>query len=263
MKKVSKYPPHSYRENTDVGKAIKKKVQKTLFEDRENADELPHHERLEEKKMYAVISSGDVAAVDARIHALNQSGSDIIVGYLSDSPLRQARYLFVSAITIYTRAAMDGGVPEEIAYNISDSYIQAADQLTDPDEITLLTLHAMKEFTQAVADCIYRDCSPVIRSCCAYIQAHLHEVISLQNLSDTYHRSRNYVSDLFEQELGQRPMQYIRTQKLQAACDLLETTDLPVADIATTLAFPSHSSFSGYFAAQYGMAPLTWRRRKK
>jgi hypothetical protein len=67
MKKVSKYPPHSYRENTDVGKAIKKKVQKTLFEDRENADELPHHERLEEKKMYAVISSGDVAAVDARI----------------------------------------------------------------------------------------------------------------------------------------------------------------------------------------------------
>jgi hypothetical protein len=27
-------------------------------------NELPHHERLEEKKLYAVISSGDVAAVD-------------------------------------------------------------------------------------------------------------------------------------------------------------------------------------------------------
>jgi transcriptional regulator GlxA family with amidase domain len=184
------------------------------------------------------------------------------VGYLSDSPLRQARYLFVSAITIYTRAAMDGGVPEEIAYNISDSYIQAADQLTDPDEITLLSVHAMREFTQEVADCNYRSCSPAVRTCCAYIQAHLHDPITLQDLADACRRSRNYVSDLFEKELHQRPMQYIRTQKLQAACNLLETTDLPVADIATTLAFPSHSSFSRYFAAHYGMTPLTYRRRK-
>lgn len=136
---------------------------------------------------------------------------------------------------------MQGGLPEEIAYNISDSYIRVADAINDPDEINMLALHALRRFTQEVCDCTTEHCSPAVRICCTYIQAHLHDAISLADLAEVCHRSPNYISDLFAKELGERPISYIRLQKLKTACLLLETSDMPIADIASLLSFPSHA----------------------
>ena len=259
MKKINKYPPHFYHIDAAVNKAVQSHFEKTLFEDRENADMLPHNERLGEQQLIYMIVSGDVAGVDAYINSMNQSGADMIVGSVSDSPVRQAKYIFVSAITLYTRAAMQGGLPEEIAYNISDSYIRVADAINDPDEINMLALHALRRFTQEVCDCTYRNCSPAVRICCTYIQAHLHDAISLADLAEVCHRSPNYISDLFAKELGERPISYIRLQKLKTACLLLETSDMPIADIASLLSFPSHSSFAVFFAKKYHISPHQYR----
>ena len=38
--------------------------------------------------------------------------------------------MFIAGITLFTRAAIEGGVPEETAYALSDGYIQTVEECT-------------------------------------------------------------------------------------------------------------------------------------
>lgn len=181
---------------------------------------------------------------------------------MSDSALNEARYALIAGISLYTRTAMEAGLPEDVAYNISDSYIRQIDKNNDPIAIFTMMLAAIREFCQAVQDWSYRACSPSIRICCEYIATHLHESITCQDLGDVCHLNPNYVSDLFYKELQIRPIAYIRQQKLKHARFLLKSSTLPVAAIANQFSFPSPSAFSSYFQKEYGMTPTQFRRKE-
>ena len=66
------------------------------------------------------------------VENLNKTGQ---AGKLSTNPLRQEQIIFISFITQITRAAMDGGVPEDLAYAMSDSYIQTSEECTSLSQI--------------------------------------------------------------------------------------------------------------------------------
>lgn len=72
--------------------------------------------------------------------------------------------------------------------------------------------------------------------------------------------SPNYVSDLFEKELGMRPTNYIRREKMKYAAYLLKNSTTPIADIAELLAFPSASAFAAQFRSIYGITPYYYRK---
>ena len=71
-------------------------------------------------------------------------------GTLSKNPLRQAQILMISFITQITRAAMDAGVPENLAYAMSDSYIQTSESCTCVEQIHKLQNRAVRDFSNAV-----------------------------------------------------------------------------------------------------------------
>ena len=83
-------------------------------------DRVRHHRYVEEMKQYDMMRSGDINAI-AESTRLWDSG---LYGYLSDDPLKNAKYRFVTTITLATRFAIEGGMDEEDAYNASDLYIQ-------------------------------------------------------------------------------------------------------------------------------------------
>lgn len=71
---------------------------------------------------------GDISAISESTR-LWDSG---LYGYLSDDPLKNAKYRFVTTITLATRFAIEGGMDEEDAYNASDLYIQDLDNCKTP-----------------------------------------------------------------------------------------------------------------------------------
>ena len=79
-------------------------------------DRVRHHRYVEEMKQYDMMRSGDINAI-AESTRLWDSG---LYGYLSDDPLKNAKYRFVTTITLATRFAIEGGMDEEDAYNASD-----------------------------------------------------------------------------------------------------------------------------------------------
>ena len=71
-------------------------------------------------------------------------------GILSRNQLRQSQNLFISLVTLLTRAAIEGGLLEETAFSLSDSFIQTSEAALHPEEVEQLTSLAFQTFTREV-----------------------------------------------------------------------------------------------------------------
>ncbi|WP_044914287.1 helix-turn-helix transcriptional regulator [Butyrivibrio sp. WCE2006] len=224
--------------------------------------------RIQEKALYYYVSSGDITKID-EIVAISVENSDKlptldnnIYGDVSEDPLLYSKYMLIASVTLATRAAIDGGLAEHIAYAISDGFLRHMDKQTNIQKINMLSNKALRTLTYAVHDYNYRNCSLITKNCCDFILRHLHDDIRMKTLAELTHRSPNYISDLFQKELGVRPTIFIRDKKLEYARVMLETTDLPVSSVSDLLAFPSTSSFITYFNKKYGTTPLQYRSKR-
>ena len=258
LEKKGQIKKNTYQKIASLQDSIRKNYENNIDEERELAT--PYHSRrADERKQAQLIISGDVEACDRQIDEANLNGCDMIAGDMADTEKTQATYLVVSAVTLSTRAAIDNGLPEEIAYNISDSYLHALEKLDNPSDINMLSLTSQREFALAMRNWKQKSCSLPIKKCLGYISAHLHDKISLQELSDISGLKANYISDLFQKELNMRPVSYIRQLKLKRAKSLLTDSDMDISAIAFSLGFASPSSFSAYFKKEFGLSPLKYR----
>lgn len=94
----------------------------------------------------------------------------------------------------------------------------------------------------------------------AYIQDHYREKITLQSLSGEFHLSEKYLSRYFKEHFYLTFTGYVNHLRLTCAKKLLETTDLPVTEIALRSGFSSDSYFIRTFKSCYGSSPLKYRK---
>ncbi|MDD0809840.1 Ada metal-binding domain-containing protein [Curvibacter sp. RS43] len=72
--------------------------------------------------------------------------------------------------------------------------------------------------------------------------------------------SDRHLRRLFETTLGVSPLQYLQTQRLLCAKQLLADTDLPITEIALASGFASVRRFNAAFLTHYGLSPSALRR---
>lgn len=84
-----------------------KRLKYLEFVNREN--NFRHLRYEEEIRPYLYMKAGDPKALDAYRQLIDSP----LVGHLSDDPLRNRKYLFVSAVTLTTRYAIEGGMDPE------------------------------------------------------------------------------------------------------------------------------------------------------
>lgn len=244
----------------NLGEMASPLAEKILFEDRETAPMDPRpfvRRRIKEQGYLGLVRLGYTHLLEQYLEP--DGRTPVKSGTLSSDPLTQARYLAVVATTLVCRAAMEGGLPEQIAYAFSDSYIQQIDRILDPGEIGRKTREIMLDFCRAVQQYRLGDHSPAVRKCCEYMGLHLHGSLRLEQLGRLCSLSPNYISDLFRKEFGMGALQYFQMQKLIYAKHLLQTTEYSISEIAAQLAYPSHSNFTQRFHRVYGITPAQFR----
>ena len=57
------------------------------------------------------------------------------------------------------------------------------------------------------------------------------------------------------------PLEYINSVRIHTACEFLQKTDIPVADIAHKCGFTTNSTFNRNFRQIMGVTPVEWRKR--
>ncbi|HEY9620879.1 MAG TPA: AraC family transcriptional regulator [Crinalium sp.] len=92
-----------------------------------------------------------------------------------------------------------------------------------------------------------------------YIDVHLHQDIKLTDLASLLGMSQFHFSHQFKQATGISPYQYLLQQRIERAKQLLKQSDCPIADIALTCGFNSHSHLSKQFRQLMGTTPKAYR----
>ncbi|MFF8276864.1 GlxA family transcriptional regulator [Streptomyces lateritius] len=94
----------------------------------------------------------------------------------------------------------------------------------------------------------------------AWALAHLHEPIRLRDLAVRESMSVRTFTRRFREEVGVSPGQWLTRQRVERARHLLESTDLPVDQVARDAGFGTPQSLRSHLQAAIGVTPTTYRR---
>ncbi len=216
----------------------------------------PHMSYAHEKERHRVIMEGRIDKIESVMNIPPDGTS----GILSRNELRNAKNMLISSITLFTRAAIDGGLPEETAFAMSDSYIQNGENCTAIREVDQLYRRAMKEFTYAVAEKGKRHYSTSIENAIHYIHIHLHEKITLKDIAEEIGMSACHLSRVFRKETGISFVDYIQKERVEAARHMLIYSRYTTSEISEYLHFSTQSYFIKIFYKYIGMTPAQYRK---
>lgn len=183
-------------------------------------------------------------------------------GVLSNDPLRNVIYHFVVSTGIIARVCIDGGLPHDESYTLSDIYIRKADQCQTPEEVIELLGQMHMDYATRMKNLKKANTiSYHIRHSIDYINDHLYMPLTMAELAEVEHLSPSYFSKLFASETGYTVKNYILNIKVKTAQNMLKNTDYELSDIALSLGFSSQSAFTTAFKKIVGMTPLTYRNK--
>lgn len=74
--------------------------------------------------------------------------------------------------------------------------------------------------------------------------------------------SRSALHERFLQYVGDRPMHYLASWRIQLGAQLLRESNCNVATIAVDVGYDSEAAFSRAFKRMVGMPPAAWRRSR-
>lgn len=241
----------------ETPKDIVKAFRQAMFDQREMPDSTIMY-RMEEK-LFNCVRQGEPEELEN--HLVEFTANDRRMGCMSKDPLRQAQYTFISGIALATRSAIEGGMPEIEAYNLSDVYSQKADVCKTVEETLTLFAFAIYDFAKRVQQTKTRKAySYPVSLCIAYILDHMHYQITLIDLAKQCKLTPQYLSALFHKETGRTLTDYIMNEKLEAAKQMITYTESTLQEISSLLAFSSHSSFTAHFKKCYGRTPREYRQ---
>ncbi len=186
-------------------------------------------------------------------------------GKLADDALRQAKNLFIGAVTMVGKSgAIPGGLDTELCYQLIDTYIQECERMNSIDAIKLLQFNMLIDFTSRVAQAqLPQNVSPEVFSCIQFVSTHLCESIGIDDLARHLGRSRGYVTAKIRNELGCTVSEYITRCRMNEARSLLQHTDMSLAEISEYLCFGNQSYFQNVFKKYYGTTPAKYRADNK
>jgi AraC family transcriptional regulator len=94
----------------------------------------------------------------------------------------------------------------------------------------------------------------------AYIEEHLNETITLEELARVAEISPNYLIALFRQSMGVTPHKYLVQKRVERALALLRQKDSTLLEIAQQCGFQDQSQFTTIFRRYAGVTPGQFRR---
>lgn len=221
--------------------------------------DLPHNSHgtyFNEQRMLQSVREGNLQYREQTDHLAS-------VGYtgqiIAKDNLRQVKNYVIIYTALCCRAAVQGGLDIEVAYTLSDQYldsIEASDNLSALHEISKAMVRDYVERVHRVK--IKDGISPKIRSACEWISLYPQSQ-SIHSLAEKLGYSDYYFSRLFKKETGFTVQEYILDKKIEHSKQLLISGSLSIAEISEQLGIESASYFTARFHDATGMTPSEYR----
>lgn len=221
-----------------------------------------HNPYNHEARECAAIRRGDVEGL-RRILEERYPGRH---GKLSEDPVRSMINLGIVAITLASRAAIEGGLHYETAFYMSDIFIQQLEACHDVVTIDILYHNAQIHYAELVHELLTRRDhgleeieNPHVSHCKDYVFAHLHSNLKVREIAEAIGLETNYLSALFARCEHISLKQFILNEKIKLCKNLLAYSDYSYIQIAASLGFSSQSHMGKEFRKVTGTTPRAYR----
>jgi AraC-like DNA-binding protein len=239
----------------DEYRIVPEKTGATLYERREETKfHLPYSA---ERELWDLVRRGAIEEVTQKQAMISAWG----FGIIGKTNLRHEKNMLIASTTLATRAAIDGGVPDEIAYAMSDGVIASGEDLSSVNAVILLKERMIVDFTELVIRYKKKTrYSPEVARCVDYVSKYLFGDVSLKLLSGVTSLSPSQISRKFKKETGISIVEYVQRERVEEAKRMLVFSSRALPEIANCLNFASQSYFTAVFRKIVGMTPAEYRR---
>jgi len=120
----------------------------------------------------------------------------------------------------------------------------------------------LKDCTSASSPSASRK-STLVREILDYMEANYQEQLTLEDMADHVHISKEYLCRVFHQMAGASPIAYLNGYRIRKSAELLLETDSSITEIAFLCGFHHSSYFDKLFFNYMGCRPGDYRRKAK
>lgn len=224
----------------------------------EGFNRIPFYSEFEK---YRVISSGDIKKVKENFADVKRNyykGK----GQLSDDPVKNVRYHFIIAVALTSRVCVENGMSHDLAYTLSDIYIQRADKCEDAEAIIDMLGEMQLDYAERMHELKKENVISIhIRKCIDYIYDNLQEKLTVKIAAKHLQLDPSYLSKLFSKEVGISFRDFIINARINASKNMLVYSDFSYLEISLSLGFSSQSAFTSTFKKNTGMTPGMYRNK--
>jgi len=187
--------------------------------------------------------------VDAAMHGrspddlMKQLNLDIYADVLAPTRFRGMQNALICLVTVISRTAIDAGVENELAFALSDYYVNEVEMQSTRQQLEALAREIIEHFAELAAVAQQRRYSLAVTKAVRYIDLHLYDECRVETVAAHVGLNAQYFSTLFKKETGYSPSRYITERKLEEAQYLLRQSGMSVTEVSEALGYCSASHF--------------------
>lgn len=87
--------------------------------------------------------------------------------------------------------------------------------------------------------------------------------ITINDIASNVGVTTNYLANIFKEEVGLSPKQFLTNIRITRACNLLRVNRYPIKEISKQVGYPNQLHFSSAFKKTIGVSPLDYRRKEQ
>ncbi len=213
-----------------------------------------------ERKYMEAIKKGNFHNANHYRKLLTETASGMWTNPLSMENLR-VRFAVNRAMSRI--AAFEAGVPAYIIHKITTKETVKIAQCRTEKQMEEACEEMLRDFCKMIQNIKNEKYSAMIQSVVYFINQNYAEDITIHKIAEEIGISESHMIAQFKKETGTTPAIYLRDTRLNAAENLLISTDEEIQGISGRVGIPDANYFIKLFKERYDMTPKAYRKMHK
>ena len=211
-----------------------------------------------ENQMMQAVSRGQFHRGSAILEGISSSPFEKRL----DDPLRNIKNYSIVMNTLLRKAAERGGVHPLYLHQTSSAFAIRIEQVPSVKAAQELMSNMFQQYCLLVRKHTTGSYSPTVQRAILMIDSDLASDLSLRALAAAQNISPAYLSNVFKKETGKTVTEYVNTERMELAAQLLESARLQVQTVAQHCGIMDVHYFSKLFKKHTGKTPRQYRQEQ-